>query len=235
MDFIVLFARFRFILNISGFWPEKNPKLSVKVRKVFTLLLSSFFCVSLSIQCLFLRSKIEEFLDVLTVLTPPVAYLLKQIVFFDHSSAFLMLMDFLKDDDLVSIPLHLQKQISNCLYVAKIIGIVYQACCTLTILFIVIWPIFTDHKLPVQITLFDLGDFHVFMYLLQTLALAIAAANSSSLDLIALTLMCIVKGQICVLNDKIRALGEIDAHKDQGVQRVKYVSGCVLHHTKIIE
>ncbi|KAH1007445.1 hypothetical protein HUJ04_004675 [Dendroctonus ponderosae] len=181
------------------------------------------------------QSQIEEFLDVLTVITPPVAYLFKQIVFFGHSSAFLTLMDFLKDDDLVSIPLQLRKQISDSLQVAKIIGVGYQACCTMTILFIVIWPMFTEHQLPVQFTLFDLGDFYAFMYLLQIFALANAAANSSSLDLIALTLMCIVKGQICVLNDKIRSLEEINASKGHGAQRVKYVSGCVLHHTKIIE
>uniref|UniRef100_A0AAR5PUH7 Odorant receptor n=1 Tax=Dendroctonus ponderosae TaxID=77166 RepID=A0AAR5PUH7_DENPD len=235
MDFVQLFAPFKLILNISGFWPQKNPKPIVKVRKVFTLLVNLFFCLSLSIQCLFLRSQIEEFLDVLTVITPPVAYLFKQIVFFGHSSAFLTLMDFLKDDDLVSIPLQLRKQISDSLQVAKIIGVGYQACCTMTILFIVIWPMFTEHQLPVQFTLFDLGDFYAFMYLLQIFALANAAANSSSLDLIALTLMCIVKGQICVLNDKIRSLEEINASKGHGAQRVKYVSGCVLHHTKIIE
>ncbi|CAG9762607.1 unnamed protein product [Ceutorhynchus assimilis] len=233
MDLYEVFKVPKFILNIYGLWP-KNKTNWAKIRSIISILNSSIFCIIMAAECIFAHHDFKSLMEVLTIFTAPFSYILKQLVFSGLEKDFLNLYNFLNEPKFKNIPKKSINEVTRPIRIAKTIGIGYQINCALTVSLYSVMPIITSKPLPVRFTIIDLGNLQAVMYLFQTFGLYNSASNNSSIDFIALGLMCIVKGQVSVLNKKIRTMGMLIGNNSDDLHLISDMKDIVVHHNKII-
>uniref|UniRef100_A0AAR5P071 Odorant receptor n=1 Tax=Dendroctonus ponderosae TaxID=77166 RepID=A0AAR5P071_DENPD len=191
--------------------------------------------ILLLFEC-YILNNIDSTFELITVSIPPISTLLKQLAFCLNGDHFLAELIFLREPALTSVPRHLENQMKRHLNLAKYFGDRYLLMCLASAVGYNLLPLITDKPLPIPFTLLHASLYQPGIYLLEICYLLNGTANNCCLDYLALNCMCVIRGQICVLNGKLREARVIcKEEKDLNVELVRYISACVEQHAKIIE
>nr|QXE93220.1 odorant receptor 40 [Eucryptorrhynchus scrobiculatus] len=223
----------KLILQIFGQWPSENKDMLLNFRGTFSYAWVATFTFTVFMEIYHVFHNLAAVLRLVTYMSPVVSYMAKILALKLREDDFVVLYKFLDDPALTSVPDDLQHYVKEPFRTARNIGLGYLLSCALTICLMSLLPLFTERYLPVTFTVFELGRFYHFMYFFQCFGLMCAGISNAQVDFTAMSLSCLVSGQIGVLNENIRCFRE-KALQHENLTEELFLARCVYHHSKII-
>lgn len=219
-------------LTVLGVWPTEKANTFAKMRYTMVFCIAFGYVFSLVADIPNVLDNYQLFSEHIALIITDGAFLLKLITFTNNRSIFLKLLGHINHHTFTNHPKTLHFHMQNSRKHSNRLMFFYVTCCTLTILQIIVSPLFRGTPLPVRLAM-DLKNFTPAVYAIQSVGIFIAATTNSTIDCLAVALMSLASAQLDILGENITKLSQ----NVDGDLRVKkdFLNNCARHHVNILE
>lgn len=238
----------RNMMSIMGYWHKETPSIFYKVRGVLTMLIFLIAYFGMILQFIHDIGDFQKLSEILYMMTSYTSYFCKLTGYLCSRRVFLTMLAHLNSSTFVDYSMDLEHHLTKTLRLSIFITKLYRISCGMVVILFSVYPLFDNKPLPSPIP-FEMGSYTFVMYIIESLALLIAAWNNFCLDTLCICLMGLAVGQFDILKKKIlnfkkSAMSEMPNRRYSISKEWKYITNkrseivlynCIRHHNALIE
>nr|QBB72962.1 odorant receptor [Protaetia brevitarsis] len=245
------FAIQEHMMSIMGYWHKENSSAFYKIRGTVTMLIFLVAYVLMLMQFFHDIVDFRKFSEILCMLMSYTSYFCKLCGYLYSRKTFLEMLSHLKNPIFTRCSPEMERHLIKTLNLSLFITKLYRFSCGMVVILFSIYPLFDDKPLPTSVP-FETGRYTFLLYIIESLAMLIAAWDNFCLDTLCTSLMGTAIGQFDILKEKIltfkeRAIGEeeivlgvnfkttniFEANVNKRAKSL--LNDCIVHHNALIK
>lgn len=216
------------IMSVMGYWHKENSSVFFKLRGLLSLMIFLVSYFGMLMEFIEDIGDINKVSEILYLLTSYTSSFCKAISYLYARKTFLRILTDVSDPIFISHSLDASNNLTQIVHSLIFLAKFYGVSGALAIVFFCIYPIFENTSLPMAIPL-ETGRYTFLVYIIEVVALSIAAWNNFCLDTLFVGFIRYAVFQLDVLKEAISKCSETEP---QHMEKALY--NCVIHHNAII-
>lgn len=239
------------MLSIMGYWHKENPPALYKIRGTVTMLIFLVAYILMVMQFFHDISDFSKLSEILYMMMSYTSYFCKLCGYLYSRETFLEMLSHLKNPIFTRCSPEMERHLIKTLNLSLFITKLYRFSCGIVVILFSIYPLFDNKPLPTAVP-FETGRYTFLLYIVQSLALLIAAWNNFCLDTLCTSLIGTAIGQFDILKEKILTFKERAIAEEESVLAVSFkishifetdvnkrakslLNDCIIHHNALIK
>lgn len=241
----------RNMMSIMGYWHHETLTYFCIIRRVLTTSIFLISYIGMIMQFFYVIDDFQKLSEILYMMTSYTSYFCKLLGYLYSRQTFLRMLCHLKNPIFQDYSVEMEHHLTKILRISILITKLYRISCAIVVILFCVYPIFDNATLPTPVP-FDTGNYTFIMYIIESLALLIAAWNNFCLDTLSVCLMGLAIGEFDILKEKIVNFKQTATKSSIKNKRFNVVSeslalesnidndikltlnNCIMHHNALI-
>ncbi|KAI4464842.1 odorant receptor [Holotrichia oblita] len=241
----------RNMMSVMGYWHTETLTYFYIIRSALTTSIFLISYIGMIMQFIHVIGDFQKLSEILYMMTSYTSYFCKLLGYLYSRQTFLSMLRHLKNPIFQDYSIELEHHLTKILRLSILITKLYRVSCAIVVILFCVYPIFDNAILPTPVP-FDTGRYTFIMYIIESLALLIAAWNNFCLDTLSVCLMGLAISQFDILKEKFvnfkqiatktslenkrfnieSELWKLESNTDNIIKHT--LTNCIIHHNALI-